>query len=72
LNAQLNSIIGLGIVQQLIVGPLDSRLSGPSDLVVLQNIIPTFTLVYIGLKNTTGGIGQVPSNSGIPTLASGY
>ncbi|KAJ7813170.1 hypothetical protein B0H13DRAFT_2294105 [Mycena leptocephala] len=45
LNVQLYSIIGLGIVQQLI------------------NIIPTFTLVYIGLKNTTGGIGQVPSNS---------
>ncbi|KAJ7919784.1 hypothetical protein B0H13DRAFT_2428173 [Mycena leptocephala] len=33
-------------------------------------IIPTFTLVYIGLKNTTGGIGQVPFNSG--TLPSGY
>ncbi|KAJ7879152.1 hypothetical protein B0H13DRAFT_1892377 [Mycena leptocephala] len=49
LNAQLYSIIGLGIVQQLI------------------NIIPTFTLVYIRLKNTTGGIGQVPSNSGICT-----
>ncbi|KAJ7871778.1 hypothetical protein B0H13DRAFT_2059957, partial [Mycena leptocephala] len=48
LNAQLYSIIGLGIVQQLI------------------NIIPTFTLVYIGLKNTAGGIGQVPFNSGIP------
>ncbi|KAJ7881443.1 hypothetical protein B0H13DRAFT_935847 [Mycena leptocephala] len=38
----------------------------------LINIIPTFTLVYIGLKNTIGGIGQAPFNSGIPTLSSGY
>jgi hypothetical protein len=60
---------GIQVVQQLIVGPLDSRLSGPSDLLVLQNIIPTFTLVYLGLKNTTGGIGQVLFNSRIP---SGY
>jgi hypothetical protein len=59
--------IGSSIAQQLIVSPGIFRLGGLSSLPIPQNIIPTFTLVYIGLKNTDYSqskerILQVPSN----------
>jgi hypothetical protein len=59
--------IGLGIGEQMIVSPISSRLSGSSNLPILQNIIPMFTLVYVGLKNadsshSTAHARQISSN----------
>jgi hypothetical protein len=55
--------IELGVVQQLIVSPISSHLTSSSNLPIFQNIIPMFTLAYVGLKNTdySQHIHQVPS-----------
>jgi hypothetical protein len=44
--------IELSVVQHGIVSPISSHLTSSSNLPILQNIIPTFTLVYVGLNNT--------------------
>jgi hypothetical protein len=44
--------IGVSIGEQMIVSPISSHLTSPYNLPILQNIIPTFTLVYVGLNNT--------------------
>jgi hypothetical protein len=60
--------IGSGIAQQLIASPGSFRMSGLSSLPIPQNIIPTFTLVYVGMKNTdyshsTADTHQIPHTS---------
>jgi hypothetical protein len=60
--------IGSGIAQQLIVSPGSFRMSGLSSLPIPQNIIPTFTLVYVGMKKTdyshsTADTDQIPHTS---------
>jgi hypothetical protein len=42
--------IGFGIGQQFLVSSV--HYPAYSSVLLVQNIIPTFTLVYIGLKNT--------------------